>query len=116
MKLLWLLLLPSYGAFAQTFPQSNETVKAKAGDYIGVAGNQFFLKEWSDGVIRFTSSKVSDKFKLKFDAAQNRLLLQFNGSTFAAESKINEFVMYTRNKKDSFVFRKGFPTTDRGNE
>ena len=116
MKLLWLLLLTSYSAFAQTFPQTNETVKAKSSDYLGVAGNQYFLKDWSDGVIRFTSGKVTDKFKLKFDAAQNRLLLQFNGSTFAAESKINEFVMYSKNKKDSFVFRKGFPVTDRGND
>ena len=112
MKLLCLLLLVGFGTFAQTFEPS----KASSGEYKGVAGNQYFIKDWSDGVIRFTSGKVTDKFKLKFDAAGNRLLLQFNGSTFAAESKINEFVMYTKNKKDSFVFRKGFPATDRGNE
>lgn len=111
MKLLCLLLLGTYSTFAQT----NQDNKSSSGEYKGVAGNQYFLKDWSDGVIRFSSGKVTDKFKLKFDVAQNRLLLQFNGSTFAAESKVNEFVMYTR-KKDSFVFRKGYPVTDRGNE
>jgi hypothetical protein len=111
MKILWFLLLFSLNLFAQT----NEDQKANSGEYVGVSGNQLFLKDWSDGVIRFSSGKVTDKFKLKFNIAQNRLLLQFNGSTFAAESRINEFLMYTKNKKDSFVFRKGFPDTDRGN-
>jgi hypothetical protein len=111
MKILLFLLLFSLNLFAQT----NEDQKANSGEYVGVSGNQLFLKDWSDGVIRFSSGKVTDKFKLKFNIAQNRLLLQFNGSTFAAESRINEFLMYTKNKKDSFVFRKGFPDTDRGN-
>ena len=112
MKILWLLILVSYHGFTQT----DEGSKQNPTEYEGVAGNPYFLREWSEGVIRFSSGKVTDKFKLKFNSAQNRLLLQFNNSTFAAESKINEFVMYSKNKKDSFVFRKGFPDTDRGNE
>ncbi|MBC7828785.1 MAG: hypothetical protein H7122_13630 [Chitinophagaceae bacterium] len=111
MKILWLLLLLGYHGFTQTGEES----KTNAGDYEGISGNPYFLKDWSEGTIRFSSGKVTDKFKLKFNVAQNRLLLQFSGSTFAAESKVSEFVMYTRNKKDSFVFRKGFPGTDRGN-
>jgi hypothetical protein len=113
MKNVWLLLLISVQGFAQ---QTDGYSTSTAPQYIGISGNPYFMKDWSNGIIRFTSGKVTDKFKLKFNAAQNRLMLQFNGSTFAAESMINEFVLYTRNKKDSFVFRKGFPTTDRGNE
>lgn len=111
MKVLWLLLFVGYQGFAQ-----NNDKSKSFGDYDGVSGNPYFLKDWSEGIIRFSSGKVTDKFKLKFHSAQNRLLLQFNGSTFAAESKVNEFVMYTKNKKDSFWFRKGFPDTERGNE
>lgn len=111
MKILWLLLLTAYTGLAQT----TEGSKPASGEYEGISGNPYFMKEWSDGVIRFSSGTVTDKFKIKFNAAQNRLLLQFSGSTFAAESKITEFVMYTKNKKDSFVFRKGFPETERGN-
>ena len=115
MKLVCLFLLVSCASFAQSFPEKKED-KASSGEYMGVGGGQYFLKDWSDGVIRFSSGKVTDKFKLKFNTAQNKLLLQFNGSAFAAESKINEFVMYTKNKKDSFLFRKGYPITERGNE
>ena len=110
MKILWLLLLFCHTALAQTSGTTS------SGEYEGVSGNPYFIKDWSDGVIRFSSGKVIDKFKLRFNTVQNRLLLQFSGSTFAAESGVNEFVMYTKNKKDSFLFRKGFPATDRGNE
>jgi hypothetical protein len=88
--------------------QSSSDPAANTGEYIGISGSPYFLKDWSDGVIRFTSGKVTDKFRLRFNTAQNRLILQFNGSAFAAESKVNEFVIYTKNKKDSFLFRKGF--------
>jgi len=111
MKHLWIFIFLGYHGFSQ----NTETHQAKAGDFEGVSGNPYFIKDWSDGMIRFSSGKVTNKFKLKFDAAQNRLLLQFNGSTFAAESKINEFIIYAKNKADSFVFRKGFPIADRGN-
>lgn len=110
MKVLWFLLLICHHSFSQT---SGSTT---TGEYEAVAGNPYFIKDWSEGVIRFSSGKVTDKFKLRFNAVQNRLLLQFSGSTFAAESGVKEFVMYTKNKKDSFVFCKGYPATDRGNE
>lgn len=111
MKILCWLLLLGYHGFAQSFEGS----KSGTGEYEGISGSPYFMKDWAEGIIRFSSGKATDKFKLKFNTAQNRLLLQFNGSTFAAESKVSEFVLYTRNKKDSFVFRKGFPATDRGN-
>ena len=38
--------------------------------------------------------------------------MQFDGSSFAAESKVREFVMYPKNK-DSLLFRRGFPVTDK---
>jgi len=111
MKILWLLLLAGFHGFTQTIENS----QGNAGEYVGVAGSPYFIKDWSEGIIRFSSGRVIDKFKLKFNCVQNRLMLQFNGSVFAAESKINEFVLYTKNKKDSFVFRKGYPATERGN-
>lgn len=111
MKIVWILLFIASHSFAQT----SATGSPSTGEYEGIAGNPYFIKDWSDGVIRFSSGKESNKFKLKFNAAQNRLLLQFNGSTFASESKVNEFVLYSRNKKDSFLFRKGYPAYDRGN-
>jgi hypothetical protein len=110
MKILWLLLLICHHGLAQI------SSKAPSSEYAGVSGNPYFIKDWSDGVIRFSSGKVTDKFKLKFNTAHNRLLLEFSKSTFAAESNVSEFVMYTKNRKDSFVFRKGFPATERGNE
>ena len=103
MKIVWILLFIASHSFAQT----SATGSPSTGEYEGIAGNPYFIKDWSDGVIRFSSGKESNKFKLKFNAAQNRLLLQFNGSTFASESKENEFVLYSRNKNDSFLFRKG---------
>lgn len=112
MKILWLLLLATSVGFGQT----GETAKPSSGDHEGISGNPYFNKDWADGIIRFSSGKTTDKFKLKFNCAQNRLLLQFNGSAFAAESRVNEFVMFTKNRKDSFLFRKGFPHSDRGNE
>lgn len=106
-----LFFLIGYYGFAQT----GETANAGSEKYESIAGSPYFMRDWADGVIRFSSGKVTDKFKLKFNVVQNRLMLQFKGSTFAAESKITEFVMYSRNKSDSFVFRKGFPDSDRGN-
>ena len=48
----------------------------------------------------------------------NRLLLQFNGSSFATESNVKEFTIYMGKApaRDSMVFRKGFPAVDKGNE
>lgn len=81
-------------------------------------GNPYIIKDWSEGLVKFTSGRVLNQFKLRFDCVRNQLVLQFQGSTFAAESKVKEFVMYTSSgkKKDSLVFRKGYPAIDKGNE
>jgi len=80
--------------------------------FSNVVGNPYLFRDWSDGVIRFSNGRVMKQFKLKFDCAYNRLILQFENTSFAAESKVREFVMYRKNSKliDSFVFRKGFPS------
>mgnify|MGYP000992822064 CR=1 FL=1 len=81
-----------------------------------VYGNPYLIRDWSDGVVKFTSGRVVKQFKLRFDCVHNRLLLQYQGSTFAAESKINEFVIYTGKKKDSMIFRRGYPGVDKASE
>ena len=104
------------GALAQT--TDRVTTSQDAPIYNDVAGSAFLLKDWSNGVIRFSSGRVSTQFKLKFDCVRNQLNLQFQGSTFATESNVREFVIYTKNGKtpDSMVFRKGFPAVEKGNE
>ena len=107
--ILWCLLLLSQSTLAQT---SDTDI---SGD--DISGNPFLFKDWCNGTVRFTSGRVMNQFKLKFDCLKNQLLLQFNGSAFAAESKIEEFVIYPKTKsKDSLVFRKGFPATEKGSE
>ena len=83
-------------------------------NFSDVAGSPYFFRDWSDGVIRFTNGRVMKQFKLKFDCAHNRLMLQFEGTAFGAESKVKEFVMYQKNgkKQDSVLFRKGFPAAE----
>lgn len=112
MKVVWFFLLISHLGLSQTDDNTQQT----SGAYGGIAGNPYFIKDWSEGIIRFSSGKVTDKFKLRFNVAQNRLILQFQGSSFGAESNIIEFVIFNKNKKDSFLFRKGFPQADRGNK
>ena len=109
----WLLLL--IGQF--TLAQSSNKPEGTA-DYNEASGNPYLFKDWSDGVIRFSSGRTVNQFKLKLDCARNQLILQFNGSSFAAESNVREFVMYTRSgrKKDSLVFRKGFPAFEKATE
>ena len=102
----WCLLLLCQCALGQT---------SKEDDLNTVSGNPFLMKEWCDGVVRFTSGRTVNQFKLKFDCLKNMLLMQFNGSAFAAESKVQEFVMYPKNK-DSLLFRRGFPQTDKTSE
>ena len=116
MKGLYMLLLLGCweGAFAQT--TDRVTTSQDVPIYNDVSGSAFLIKDWSDGVIRFSSGRVSTQFKLKFDCIKNQLNLQFGGSTFATESKVKEFVIYTKNgnTRDSMVFRKGFPAADKG--
>ncbi|THU35857.1 hypothetical protein FAM09_20910 [Niastella caeni] len=102
----WCLLLLCQCALGQT---------SKEDDLNTISGNPYLFKEWHDGVVRFTSGRTVNQFKLKFDCLKNQLLLQFEGNAFAAESKVREFVMYPR-KKDSLLFRRGFPTTDKTSE
>ena len=115
MKLLWCVLLISSGAFAQSYADPVEDAKSR--EYSNVAGNPFLFKDWNAGVVKFSSGRVVSQFKLKFDCVRNQLLLQFNGTSFAAESKIREFVMYPKGQKvaDSMVFRRGFPAIGNGN-
>jgi hypothetical protein len=107
-RLLAVLLALSVSASAQEsgLPDKNQ--------YAGVKGHPFLQDEWLNGFIKFSNGRKMDQFRLKFDIASNQLLLQFQGSAFAAESKVVEFTMYTKNKKseDSLLFRKGFPAAD----
>src|SRR5262245_42784000 len=95
-QILWCLLLLAQSIFGQ--------------DDSDISGNPYLFKDWSNGTVRFSSGREMKQFKLKFDAFRNQLLLQFEGSTFAAESKVQEFVLLQ--KKDSLVFRKGFPPNE----
>jgi hypothetical protein len=109
----WLLLL-CQGAFAQTVGD----VSARNDPYANISGNPFLLKDWSEGKVKFSNGRIMNNFKLKFDCVRNLLLMQFEGSTFAAESKITEFVLYTKTgkKADSMIFRKGFPAAEKTTE
>lgn len=105
----WCLLLLCQCALAQT----NDPLQNSS----EISGNPYLFKDWCNGTVHFTSGRILHQFKLKFDVFKNLLLLQFDGNTFAAESKIDEFVMYPKSKtKDSLVFRKGFPKSDKGTE
>ena len=86
--------------------------------YNDVSGSPYVVRDWSEGVIRFSSGRVTDQFKIKFDCITNRLMLLFKGSSFASESKVKEFVLYIKSgaEKDSMIFRKGFPLTKKANE
>ena len=99
----WCLLLLCQCALGQS---------SKEEELNTITGNPYLFKEWNDGVVRFTSGRTMNQFKLKFDCLKNSLLLQFQGNAFATESKVQEFVMYPK-KKDSLLFRRGFPATDR---
>ncbi|HUP14212.1 MAG TPA: hypothetical protein VM187_18450 [Niastella sp.] len=102
----WCLLLLCQCALGQTSKEEKLNT---------VTGNPYLFKEWNDGVVRFTSGRIMNQFKLKFDCLKNSLLLQFQGNAFATESKVQEFVLYPK-KKDSLLFRRGFPATERTNE
>lgn len=104
------LLIASFAIAQNDRPAS----KLSDGEFDAVRGSPFLQEDWADGVVRFTSGRIVSQFKIKFDCARNRLMLQFGGSSFATESKISSFTVYTKsnNGKDSMVFRKGFPNTD----
>lgn len=102
----WCLLLLCQCALGQT---------SKEDELNTITGNPYLFKEWNNGVVRFTSGRTMTQFKLKFDCLKNTLLLQFEGNAFAAESKVQEFVLYPK-KKDSLLFRRGFPVTSRSTD
>ncbi len=107
--ILWcFLLLPALQGTAQTEEGKEDKIS-------NASGNPYLFKDWLDGVVTFKSGRVVKQFKLRFDCAHNRLMLQFEGASFAAESQVKEFVLYTgkRKSKDSMVFRKGFPAVDK---
>lgn len=107
--ILWCLLLVAQQGWAQT---SETTI---GDDQISNAsGNPYLFKDWMDGVVYFKSGRVVKQFKLRFDCARNRLMLQFEGAAFAAESQVKAFTIYTSKKnKDSAYFLKGFPAIDK---
>jgi hypothetical protein len=108
--LTWCLLLLGQCALAQN---PNDPLLNSS----QISGNPFLFKDWCNGTVHFTSGRVMNQFKLKFNVFNNQLLLQFDGNTFAAESKIDEFVMYPKSRlKDSLVFRRGFPNSDKGTD
>lgn len=101
----WCLLLLCQCALGQV---NDEDLKS-------ITGNPYLFKDWCDGVVRFSSGRTMNNFKLKFDCLKNILLLQFDGNAFATQSKVQEFVLYPKNK-DSLVFRRGFPATEKTSE
>jgi hypothetical protein len=111
-----LLLLVASTAFSQT--TERDTKSQDPPIYNDVSGTPYFIRDWSDGIIRFASGRNASQFKIRFDCINNKVLLQFNGSSFSTESKVKEFVLYTKNGKDrdSAVFKKGFPATEKANE
>ncbi|AXY73062.1 hypothetical protein D3H65_03350 [Paraflavitalea soli] len=109
--ILWCLLLLAQQGWAQT------TETAINDDQItNASGNPYLFKDWMDGVVLFKSGRLVKQFKLRFDCARNRLMLQFEGAAFAAESQVKEFVLYTRKNKDSLLFRKGYPAIGKNTE
>lgn len=115
-KLYYLLLFCCAVARAQTTERVTGELDTPV--YQDISGSPFFINAWNDGVIRFSSGRTTNQFKIRFDVIQNRVLLQFNGSSFATESKIREFVIYPGGLKgkDSMIFRKGFPVNGPANE
>ncbi|MBC7849588.1 MAG: hypothetical protein H7Y31_07625 [Chitinophagaceae bacterium] len=96
--------------------QAQTTDQTVGGDrpvYNDISGTPLFYTAWKDGIIRFSSGRVANQFKLKFDCVQNQVMLQFEGRTFSSESSVKEFVMFPKGfkVKDSVLFRKGFPAT-----
>lgn len=111
-NILWCLLLLAQQGLTQIATEPKDDQIASA------SGIPYLFKDWMDGVVTFKSGRVVKQFKLRFDCARNRLMLQYEGASFAAESQVKEFVLYTstRKNKDSMVFRKGFPAIDKNTE
>jgi len=89
----------------------SQTTMVKTDEVTDFTGNPYFYKDWSNGVVRFSGGRTMNQFKLKFDCLKNILLMQFDGSVFAADAKVHEFMLYPKNSqgKDSVLFRKDYP-------
>lgn len=110
-----LLIAASLTSNAQT---TDNTGSLGESVYHDVGGSPFVLVDWADGVVRFSSGRIANQFKIKFNAVKNQINLQFQGSSFVTESKVKEFVLYTSvgGNKDSMVFKKGYPNYESANE
>jgi hypothetical protein len=106
MKLILLALLMVTGKLSAQI-SAEDGKSGRPFDYATVTGSPFLFSDWSEGWVKFANGNKLRHFKIKLDCAKNQLLLQYGGSTFAAESRISEFMIY-RGKKDSLLFRKGF--------
>lgn len=111
--LLGCLLLLAQQGWAQTAEPEVSDDKISA-----ASGNPYLFKDWMEGAVHFKSGRVVKQFRLKFDCARNRLMLQFEGNAFAAESQVASFVIYSSSKKnkDSLIFRKGYPAIEKNTE
>ncbi|WEK35096.1 MAG: hypothetical protein P0Y53_21615 [Candidatus Pseudobacter hemicellulosilyticus] len=105
--LVGLFLLLSQYTLAQTETSAEKAI---------VAGNPYLLKDWAEGVVRYSSGRVVSQFRLKFDCSRNGLLLQFDNNTFSADANVKEFVLFPKGRKagDSLLFRKGYPAGGQG--
>ena len=117
MKQFWWILLLVFESSTAQFPSEDDAERSRGKRFEGIQGNPYLKDEWSDGKIIFSSGRILNQFKLKFDCVNNKLLLKFSGSTFAAESKVKEFMIYQKEgrRTDSMLFRKGFPSFGLGN-
>lgn len=118
MKEACIVLLMFYSGWASAQTTESVTSNQDPPIYNDVSGTPYVLKDWKDGIIRFSSGRTASQFKIKFDCLKNQLMLQFEGKSFATQSKVNDFVIYTKSAKegDSLVFKKNFPVTDKANE
>lgn len=111
-----LLLLP--GLWCQAQSSGKPDGSASPVIYHDISGSPFFHTEWSDGVILFSSGRKATQFKIKFDCLKNQVMLEFNGSSFYAQSRVSEFALYPGkgHPVDTQFFKKGFPPTIKTSE
>lgn len=114
MRYLYCLLLLLAGT-PYTMAQTDE--KTSVLNEMSTSNEAYLVKDWSNGVVRFSGGRILTEPKLRFNCVQNLLMLQFKGTEFAAQGKIVEFVLYVKRGKttDSMLFRKEYPAIDQQN-
>ena len=80
----WCLLLICQCTLGKT---GNNLTEASIED---ISGNPYLFKDWCNGTVRFSSGRVMNQFKLKFDVLKNQLLLQFNGSAWLSTERTSQ--------------------------